>query len=131
MAGPVEVTVWYDGDCPLCRNEIAALRALDGGGRLAFVDLSIGEPCPIDRTTMTQRFHAQETGGPLLSGAEAFAAMWRAVPPLRPLGEMARAPRVLAQLEALYLRFLRIRPLLQRLLGGRRRRPDSFPQVGA
>ena len=32
MAGPVEVTVWYDGDCPLCRNEIAVLRALDGGG---------------------------------------------------------------------------------------------------
>ena len=78
----VEVTVWYDGDCPLCRNEIAVLRAL--GGKVAFVDLSIGEPCPIDRAAMKLRFHAQAPGGPLLSGAEAFAAMWRAVPPLPP-----------------------------------------------
>ena len=125
MAGSVEVTVWYDGDCPLCRNEIAVLRAL--GGKVAFVDLSIGEPCPIDRAAMKLRFHAQAPGGPLLSGAEAFAAMWRAVPPLRPLGEMARSPRVLARLERLYLGFLRIRPWLQALLGGPRR-PDQGDQ---
>jgi predicted DCC family thiol-disulfide oxidoreductase YuxK len=119
--GTQRLTVWYDGDCLLCRNEIAMLKALDRAGRIAFVDLSVGLPCPIDRMAMKMRFHAQEPGGPLLSGAEAFAAMWRAVPPLAPFGRMARTPWVLRLLEALYVMFLKIRPLLQTLAGGVRK----------
>ena len=42
----------------------------------------------------------------MLSGAAAFAAMWRAIPLLRPLGLAARDARVLAVLEWVYLRFL-------------------------
>jgi hypothetical protein len=56
-----------------------------------------------------------------LSGAEAFAAMWRAVPPLAPFGQMARAPWLLKLLEALYVRFLKVRPVLQALAGGVRK----------
>lgn len=51
----------------------------------------------------------------MLSGAAAFAAMWRAIPLLRPLGLAARLPGVLALLEWLYGRFLGIRPRLQAL----------------
>ena len=61
------------------------------------------------------RFHAQESGV-MLSGAAAFAAMWRAIPMLRPLGLAARNPWVLAGLERLYIVFLRHRPKLQRLV---------------
>ena len=49
----------------------------------------------------------------------AFAAMWRAIPLLRPLGQMARNRLVLSLLERLYLRFLRVRPRLQRWLAVR------------
>ena len=122
-----DLTVWYDGDCPLCRAEIDLLRHLDEAGRILFVDLSVGLPCPLDRETMKQRFHAQEAGGPLLSGADAFAAMWRAIPPLAPLGEAARRPRLLAVLERAYGVFLKVRPLLQRLLGGYGRRSRRGP----
>ena len=52
----------------------------------------------------------------LLSGAAAFAAMWRAIPLLKPLGWAARNRLVLAALESLYLRFLRVRPYLQQAL---------------
>jgi hypothetical protein len=45
--------------------------------------------------------------------------MWRAIPLLRPLGLAARSPWVLAPLERLYVAFLRVRPLLQRLLADR------------
>lgn len=126
--GTKRLTVWYDGDCPLCRNEIALLRALDRAGQIAFVDLSVGLPCPIDRMAMKMRFHAQEAGGPLLSGAEAFAAMWRAVPPLAPFGRMARTPWLLGVLEALYVAFLKVRPLLQILAGGVPRPRDKAEQ---
>jgi hypothetical protein len=41
--------------------------------------------------------------------------MWRAIPLLRPLGLAARWRPVLRLLEAAYLRFLKMRPRLQRL----------------
>jgi len=111
------VTVWHDGACPLCAREVALIRRLDQAGRVRFVDAADASTvCPLDRGEMLARFHAREEGGPVVSGAAAFAAMWRVVPLLRPLGLLARNGRVLALLERLYLRFLRVRPRLQRLV---------------
>jgi predicted DCC family thiol-disulfide oxidoreductase YuxK len=114
------VTVWYDGACPLCQREIAAMRRLDRRGAISFIDVAAdADPgCPIDRGELLARFHAAENGR-VLSGAAAFAAMWRAIPLLRPLGLAARNRLVLALLEASYRAFLRIRPRLQRLAGKR------------
>lgn len=111
--------VWFDGDCPLCRREIALLRRLDRRGAIVFTDVASGEgSCPIDRTELLSCFHAREDGR-LVSGAEAFAAMWRAIPVLAPLGRLARNRHVLAGLEQLYLVFLSLRPGLQRAMGRR------------
>jgi predicted DCC family thiol-disulfide oxidoreductase YuxK len=114
--------VWHDGDCPLCRREIALMRRLDRRGAICFVDAATTQEgtCPIDRAELLARFHASENGT-LLSGAAAFAAMWRAIPLLRPLGLVARVPAVLATLEAFYRYFLRVRPRLQRLMAPARR----------
>lgn len=111
-----KLIVWHDGGCPLCRREIALMRRLDRRGEIKFVDVSQipASACPIDPADMLTRFHASE-GGQLLSGAAAFAAMWRAIPLLRPLGLAARSPWMLARLERLYLVFLRFRPRLQRV----------------
>lgn len=109
-----QLTIWHDGDCPLCRREIALMRRLDRRGAIRFVDATGDAACPIDRADLLRRFHACEDGE-LLSGAAAFAAMWRAIPLLRPLGLAARRPRVLALLERGYVAFLRVRPRLQRL----------------
>ncbi|WP_343055179.1 DUF393 domain-containing protein [Sphingomonas aerophila] len=123
------LTVWHDGSCPLCRREIALMRRLDRRGAISFIDAS--DPalgCPADREAMLARFHAEENGR-LLSGAAAFAAMWRAIPVLRPLGVAARNPLLLAGLERLYRGFLRIRPQLQALarqLERRRRRSRAM-----
>ncbi|WAT18710.1 DUF393 domain-containing protein [Aurantiacibacter sp. MUD11] len=113
-----EVTVWYDSTCPLCRREIAFLRRLDRGDRIAFVDAHGPEAqsCPVSTEDLLARFHASEHGN-ILSGAAAFAAMWRAIPLLRPLGEAARIPFVLRLLEKAYLRFLKLRPRLQKWAG--------------
>ena len=113
-----DVLVWFDGACPLCRREVAWVRRLDRRAAIAFVDVSRAEAqdaagCPIDRSALLARFHALENGR-VVSGAAAFAAMWRAVPLLRPLGLAARNRFVLAGLERLYGSFLRVRPRLQR-----------------
>ena len=112
-----QVLVWFDGGCPLCRREIALMRRLDRRQAIRFVDVSSGETaCPIDRAALLARFHASEDGQ-MLSGAAAFAAMWRAIPLLRPLGLLARNKVVLAGLERGYLRFLRVRPVLRKRWG--------------
>ena len=117
-----KLIVWHDGDCPLCAHEIALMRRLDRRGAIEFVDAAraSASTCPIDRAELLARFHASEDGQ-LLSGAAAFAAMWRAIPLLRPLGLAARSPKVLAILERIYIAFLRVRPRLQRLVAHERR----------
>lgn len=122
MAGPVDhtlnrpaLTIWYDGACPLCIREIALMQRLDRQRRIAFVDLTNSDAsCPLDRQLMLARFHATTAQGETLSGAAAFAAMWREIPALKPLGLIARNKTVLRLLEWAYLRFLKIRPTLQR-----------------
>jgi predicted DCC family thiol-disulfide oxidoreductase YuxK len=92
------------------------MRRLDWSKRIDFIN--VADPviaCPLDRTLLLARFHASENGF-VLSGAAAFAAMWRAIPLLRPIGLAAYNPIILAGLERAYLLFLRIRPRLQRLL---------------
>jgi predicted DCC family thiol-disulfide oxidoreductase YuxK len=109
------VTVWYDGACPLCIREIALMRRLDRARAIEFVDVTGADAsCPRDPAVLLARFHAREDGV-LLEGAAAFAAMWRAIPLLRPLGLIARNRLILRGLEWAYVRFLRLRPTLQRL----------------
>ncbi len=114
---PPHLIVWHDGACPLCRREIALLRRLDRRGAIEFLDLGETDEasCPINRSDLLARFHALEDGR-LLSGGAAFAAVWRAIPLLRPLGLIARWPPMLALLERAYLAFLKMRPRLQRML---------------
>lgn len=110
------VTVWFDSGCPLCTREIALMRRLDRRGAIRFVDACAPDTvCPIDRAEILARFHAAE-GGRLLSGAAAFAAMWRAVPLLRPLGIVAGWPGFDRLFELAYRGFLRLRPRLQAAL---------------
>lgn len=115
-SGPrTPLTVWYDGACPLCVREIALMRRLAPGGQVIFINV-VEEPaaCPLSPVAMLARFHARDSDGRMYSGAAAFAALWRVIPVLRPLGLAARNPAILALLERAYAVFLRIRPGLQR-----------------
>ena len=107
-------TVWFDNDCPLCVRDINLMRRLDRRQAVDFVSIQGGTGCPISTDELMKRFHAQEQGEAIVSGAAAFAAMWRAIPVLRPLGLLARFKPVLWVLERMYRGFLKIRPWLQR-----------------
>ena len=111
-----KLTVWFDGACPLCRREMELMRRLDRRGAINFVDLeSENVDCPVGKAELIARLHALENGR-LLTGASAFAAAWRAIPLLRPFGQLARVPAMLTLLEFGYAAYLRLRPALQRLL---------------
>jgi predicted DCC family thiol-disulfide oxidoreductase YuxK len=109
------VTIWFDGDCPLCVAEISLIKKLDAKkGRIEFIDLASGGTCPIDRADMLAKFHARESGRDLVCGVEAFGVMWRQVTPFQPLGWLTLFPPTRWLMGLLYLQFLRVRPRLQR-----------------
>ena len=92
------------------------MRRLDTTAAIDFIDVADETAqCPLDRRELLARFHAQENEN-ILSGAAAFAAMWRAIPLLRPLGLAAKNRFILGLLEWLYVLFLQLRPSLQKLL---------------
>ncbi len=112
------LTVLYDGDCPLCRREIAHVRGLaerSADSALCFVDISRTDNHAFDaeRARLLARFHVQRPDGSRLDGAAAFVAMWERLPGWRWLARAARVPGGLAALELAYRGFLRLRPSLQ------------------
>ena len=115
---PPELTVYYDGSCPLCRREIAHYRRLDGGARVCWLDVSAAG-APLDAglscDSALRRFHVRDARGRLYSGGAAFARLWQVLPGWRVPGRVFAWPPLSWLLEGAYRAFLPLRPRLQRL----------------
>ena len=114
---PPPLTVLYDGACPLCRREIGVYRGLRPNTPVCFADVSdIALPLPsgTTREQLLARFHVRGRDGRLLSGAQAFLALWAVLPGWRWLALAGRVPGAAWTMERLYRFFLRWRPALQR-----------------
>jgi len=91
------------------------MQRLDWLRRIGFIDaVDQNATCPLEREQLLARFHALENGK-LLSGASAFAAMWRAIPLLWPLGMMASLQATARMQNWTYGHFLTARPRPQRV----------------
>lgn len=121
---PDDLTVYYDGACPLCRAEIGHYRRCAGAERVTFVDLATVRDdaalgAGLDRAAAQARFHVREADGRLVSGAAAFARLWRRLPAWGWLGRLVEVRilglrPVLLLAEAAYRLFLPLRPHLAR-----------------
>ena len=111
-----ELTVYYDGSCPLCRREIALYQRQPAANRLAWVDVSqgvaLGEGLSCEAAM--RRFHVRESSGRLLQGGAAFARLWRTMPGWCLMGWLFAVPPMSWTLELAYRLFLPLRPRLQR-----------------
>ena len=146
-----QVKVRWDSQCPLCTKEITFLkRHVKHKDRIDFVDLCAKDAvlpmgvdaaapgCPVSTADLLARFHAQQfrvdaasgqlaPSGELLSGAPAFALMWKAsgIAGFQQLGTLAeRSPTVMALLEKGYVWFLRYRPAVQAFVRRRHEKKD-------
>ncbi len=114
------LTVLYDGACPLCRREIGVYRGLQPlqpDAPVCFADVSdtsLPLPPGTTREQLLARFHVRGRDGQLLSGAQAFLALWAALPGWRWLALAGRLPGAAWVMERGYRLFLRWRPMLQR-----------------
>ncbi len=115
---PLSLTVLYDGACPLCRREIGLYCDLRTSTPIHFANVSddsVSLPAGTTRQQLLARFHVQRGNGELLSGAQAFLALWAVLPGWRWLALMGRIPGVPWLMERAYRLFLRGRPMLQRM----------------
>ncbi len=113
------LSVYYDGDCPLCSKEIGLYRTFKGADAIHWVDLRKAPSGLIeknlDRDTALERFHVRSPDGVLHSGGAAFAHMWSVLPALAVAGRLMRLWPFSALLEGAYRTFLLMRRGLQRL----------------
>lgn len=114
-----DLTVYYDGACPLCWAEISMYRTQDGAEDIAFIDITeatdLGEN--LDPEDAASRFHVRRPDGSLVSGAEGFVEVWLRMRGWRWLAAMAQIPGMLWLMELAYRGFLPLRPFLARKLG--------------
>ncbi len=117
---PKNLTVYFDGACPLCRREINLYRKLKGSNDIDWVDVATADDEALgpDLTSglAQQRFHVRDKDGQLASGASAFAQLWIALPSTSWLGRFTALPGIRHVADVAYVGFLAIRPLIQRVM---------------
>ena len=88
------LTVFFDGDCPICRREIALMEWLDRRGNLHFVNFADPNYDKIfygfAPSELGRVIHARWADGKVITELEVFRSMWGAVG----LGVLSRLSRV-------------------------------------
>jgi predicted DCC family thiol-disulfide oxidoreductase YuxK len=105
--------VFYDGGCPLCRREIAHYQRIDREHRIQWTDIQ-QEPETLQVNGLSweqamQRMHVRDSDGHMVSGADAFAALWRHIPRYRFLAALVSLPGIHWTTEQVYTVFARRR----------------------
>ncbi len=81
---PTSFEVFFDGDCPLCRREIAFLRRLDRRrNAIRFTDIADPsfDAASVGRAhdELMARIHGRDASGDLVEGVEVFRRLYAAV----------------------------------------------------
>lgn len=113
------LSIYYDGDCPLCSKEINFYKTFKGADAIRWVDLCKAPrsfiDTNLDRDAALERFHVRSPDGILHSGGAAFAHMWSVLPALAVPGRWMRLWPFSVLLEAAYRTFLLMRRGFQKL----------------
>lgn len=114
------LTIFFDGNCPLCEREITALRNRDHKNRLQFenihaIDFTYRYPY-IDISKADRMLHGQLADGAMIYGLDVTAKAWALVDAYRWI-QILRWPVIRWFSDIGYRLFARLRHPLGRLLG--------------
>lgn len=119
-----KLSVWYDSDCPVCRQEVALYSRIDRDYLITWIDIvALGDsefPVGRSRQELLGKFHAREVDGPWQIGVDAFAAVWQKLPVFKWFAFLFRLPVIRQVAQIAYLGFLK----WQRHHRARRNRQD-------
>jgi len=84
--------VFYDGNCPLCRREIAHYRRVDSANRLHWIDAA-NDPGSLTRHGLSleqamAELHVLDGAGRWQLGVDAFPVIWQHLPAYRWLAKL-------------------------------------------
>ena len=104
-----QLTILYDGGCPMCSREINHYRRIAESLPLEWVDVTQADvdlaPYGLDRETALRLFHVQDAAGVMHVGARAFITLWAELPGYRWLAKLCRGLGLAPLLEFVYIRF--------------------------
>jgi predicted DCC family thiol-disulfide oxidoreductase YuxK len=87
------LTVYFDGDCPICRREIDLMKMFNRKDHLQFIDFSNSSYHATDhelnQCDLGRVIHARWSDGTIITGVDVFREMWEAIG----LGFLARLSR--------------------------------------
>jgi len=110
--GPYEVEVFFDGDCPLCRREIAIIKRWDKRERVRFTDIAAADFDAATYGTTQERLmaevHGRDAQGNWLVGVEVFRRLYAAIG-FGWIAAVTRWPLIRQALDAAYRLFARNR----------------------
>ena len=115
------LTIYYDASCPLCAEEMHALRAYDRRGRLHLIDCSDRDfaddavaAAGLSRSELMRLIHARDAAGRWYRGIDVFEHAYRAAG-VEAVARLWGAPRLRPTLSRLYRWIARHRMALSRL----------------
>lgn len=127
MTDTDKTAVLYNARCPVCRAEIDHYRAYAEarGLPLAFHDLNTRDLADwgIDADAAARRLHVRQ-GGRVVSGVDAFVALWRALPRYRWLARIVALPGLRHVAHLIYERILAPRLYARHVARMHRSGPD-------
>ena len=111
-----EISVYYDGACPLCSREIDLYRKKDVDHKIDFVDISApsfdAQAHGLDPVAVHKVFHVRDPQGNIYTKVEGFKTIWTTLGICQPLVRAADNPVLRMFMDFGYLVFARVRPWL-------------------
>jgi len=118
----MKLTIFYDGQCPLCMAEMRQLKKHDASAQLVLVDLHDADLAAnyphIHKPNAMRMLHAQLENGAMLYGLDVTCKAWSIVGRHRWLA-ILRWPLIRTLADRVYLLFARYRGQLAYLLTGK------------
>lgn len=109
-----KVTMYHDGDCPLCKFEITAMQKLDTNKAIRWVDITKDdkalEEAGISYHDAMARVHVRDENQNMLTGVRGFIIVWKNLPYYRRVVPIIEhTPFLLPIMEGAYTLFAKYR----------------------
>ena len=108
------VTMYHDGECPLCKFEVKTMQKLDTTKAIHWVDITTDkealEKSGISYQQAMARIHVQDENQKMLTGVRGFITVWKHLPYYRRIVPVIEhTPLLLPILENVYTLFAKYR----------------------